>query len=365
MAKPIENEYMPDFVSPPGDTLEETLAAIGMPQAQLAARMGRPKKTINEIIQGKAAITPETALQLERVLGVPAGFWNERERQYRAFLAQQAEARQLAPQVGWLKQFPVTHMIKLGWIAQHTDHVLQLCEVLRFFGIASPQQWRPVTANFRRSPAFEVDEMALAAWLRRGEQEAADIVCAPYDVQQFTAALAAARALTTAEPAVFVPQLRQMCAACGVAVAFVPQLPKTRVSGATRWIKPDKALIQLSLRYKTNDQLWFTFFHEAGHLVQHGKRDMFIDLEVPQEDKSEAEANAFAADMLIPPDAWRRFLATRDYRAKAAIRAFAKEVGIAPGIVVGRLQHEKRIPQRNCNDLKVRFHWADAPDDAH
>ncbi len=110
------------------------------------------------------------------------------------------------------------------------------------------------------------------------------------------------------------------------------ELPKTRVSGATRWIKPDKALIQLSLRYKTNDHLWFTFFHEAGHILKHGKRDVFIDLEDGEEDRHEAEANAFAADMLIPPDAWRTFIETRDYRAKDGIRAFAAEIGIAPGL---------------------------------
>ncbi|MFP4441146.1 MAG: HigA family addiction module antitoxin [Chloroflexaceae bacterium] len=364
MGKHIENQYAPDFVSPPGETLEETLEAIGMSQAELAERTGRPKKTMNEIIQGKAAITPETALQLERVLGVPASFWNEMERQYREFLAQQEETRQLAGQVGWLKQFPVTKMVDLGWIKEYDEKTWQLREVLQFFGIASPQQWNAATASFRKSPAFAVDEMALAAWLRRGEQEAEHIVCAPYDGQQFEAALQTARALTVEEPAVFVPQLQRMCAECGVAVVFVRALPKTRVSGATRWLKPDKALIQLSWRYKTNDQVWFSFFHEAGHIVKHGKRDVFIDLEYGDEEKKEAEADAFAADMLIPPDAWRMFLDTRNYRTKAVIRAFAEEIGIAPGIVVGRLQHERLIPHSHCKDLMVKYRWEDTHDDA-
>ncbi len=363
MGKPNDNQYAPDFVSPPGETVEETLAAIGMSQAELAERTGRPKKTINEIIQGKTAITPETALQLERVLGVPASFWNERERQYRACLAQQEETRQLEGQVDWLRTFPIKEMIAWSWIKEYDEKTWQLRELLQFFGIASPQQWHAATASFRKSPAFEVDEMALAAWLRRGEQEAEDIACAPYDAQHFKTALVAARTLTVEEPAVFVPQLRQMCAECGVAVVFVRALPRTRVSGATRWLKPDKALIQLSLRYKTNDHLWFTFFHEAGHIVKHGKRDVFIDLDDGGEDKKEAEADAFAADMLIPPDAWRSFVETRDYRSKAGITTFADEIGIAPGIVVGRLQHEKRIPHRNCNELKVSFRWGDGHDD--
>ncbi len=84
-------QYIPDFVSPPGETLLEVLETRGMSQAELAERTGRPKKTINEIIKGKTAITPETALQFEFVLGVPARFWNQREQNYREFLARQRE----------------------------------------------------------------------------------------------------------------------------------------------------------------------------------------------------------------------------------------------------------------------------------
>lgn len=87
MSNAIQNQYTPDYVSPSGETLQEILEEHGMSQAELAERTGRLKKTINEIINGKAAITPETALQLERVLGIPASFWNNRERQYREALA--------------------------------------------------------------------------------------------------------------------------------------------------------------------------------------------------------------------------------------------------------------------------------------
>ena len=54
--------------------------------AELAESTGRPRKTINEIIAGKAEITAETALQLERVLGIPASFWNNLERNYQESL---------------------------------------------------------------------------------------------------------------------------------------------------------------------------------------------------------------------------------------------------------------------------------------
>lgn len=83
--------YAPDHVSPPGETLAELLESRGMTQAELAARTGRPKQHINEIVAGKAPITQDMAIQLERSLGAPASFWNNREARYREHLARQAE----------------------------------------------------------------------------------------------------------------------------------------------------------------------------------------------------------------------------------------------------------------------------------
>ena len=133
MSNAIQNQYMPNYASPPGETLQEVLEERGMSQAELAKRKGRPKKTINEIINAKAAITPETALQLERVLGIPASFWNNRERHYREALARIEEQERLQKQVAWLKQIPVQAMIKFGWIQRCQDKVEQLRSVLNFF----------------------------------------------------------------------------------------------------------------------------------------------------------------------------------------------------------------------------------------
>src|SRR5262245_16338701 len=110
------NQYAPTSVSPPGETLLEILEARGMSQADLADRTGRPKKTINEIIQGKAAITPETALQFELVLGIPAAFWNARERNYREAIARSRESEALQNYVQWMEAFPYRAMVKSGWI---------------------------------------------------------------------------------------------------------------------------------------------------------------------------------------------------------------------------------------------------------
>ena len=139
-------------------------------------------------------------------------------------------------------------------------------------------------------------------------------------------------------------------------MVFIPELPKTGVHGATRWLG-DKAVIQLSLRYKSNDHLWFTFFHEAGHIVKHGRKEVFIEGKGLNGDKEE-EANVFACDKLIPPASLRQFL-EQGSPTLADIQLFAHNIGIAPGIVVGRLQHDGILPCDIGNKLKVFYRWAD------
>jgi len=363
MGERIQNQYIPDFVSPPGETLLETLDAIGMTQADLAERTGRPRKTINKIIHGTTAITPETALQLERVLGITASFWNNRERHYQESLARAQEHQELQDQVDWLKQIPVKAMAARGWIPAFEDPVAQLVEVIEFFGVASPKQWENLwlgdAVSFRQSPAFESDPGAVSAWLRKGELDSLEIDCQPFNDDDFQNALWGIRDLTTTPPDAFVPEMQALCAQSGVAVVFVPELPKSRTSGATRWLSPHKALIQLSLRYKTDDHLWFTFFHEAGHIMLHGKRDVFLE-DGDEKNEKEQQADRFAADFLIPPVEWERFKPSGKHYSKNDVVKFANRIGIAPGIVVGRLQREKLMPFSHLNGLKRRLAWVEA-----
>lgn len=361
MTNILQNEYHPDYVSSPGETLLETLETIGMSQAELAKRMGRPVKTINEIIQKKAAITAETALQLEQVLHIPASFWLKREQQYRESLARLAEEQHLKSWVEWLKEIPIQVMIRRGWIPPCKSKAQQVLEALKFFGVASPEAWRAIWERknivYRKSPVLKSNFGAVATWLRQGELDAQAIECASYDARAFHELLIRIRALTVEPVSFFQRELVHLCANVGVAVVFVPELPNTGICGATQWLTPRKALIQLSLRYKTDDQLWFTFFHEAGHILLHGKRQVFLEIDHKDREEDEDEANTFASNMLINPSEWKQFISQGSYRTKVGIKEFAKQIGIAPGIVVGRLQHEKWLPYDHCNDLKRYLEW--------
>jgi len=358
MIRKIQNQYNPNYASPPGETLLETLQTIGMPQAELAERTGRPKKTINEIIKGKVSITPDTALQLEKVLGIPASFWNNRESQYREILAKLEEHERLENHRDWLSNFPLSAMIKMGWIKGFSDKVSQLKELLRFFGIATPLQWGNLwderTINFRTSPTFRINPYSVAAWLRKGEIEARSAKCNPFDSKAFRSALNRIRTLTNDPPEVFVPETERLCAESGVALIFVPELPGTRASGATRWLNNAKALIQLSLRYGSDDHLWFSFFHESGHILLHSKKATFLERDKMNRNDLEQEADKFATDILIPSSKFRQFINCWNH-SKESIMNFSLEMSISPGIVVGRLQHDGYLPYGHFNELKKRF----------
>jgi len=360
MANLNENQFVPDYVVPPGEILEDYLESYGMTQVELADRLGFTTKTVNEIVKGKAPITADTSIKLERVFSRPAHFWNNLERQYQEDLARLAEQERLNQHLDWLTRVPVTNMVKLGFIERFKDKVAQLNEVLRFFGVASPEQWEKVwqqhqVAYRQQAKNFDACAIAVSAWLRQGEIKAQQIERPEFNKQHFQEILGVVRELTTETPEVFQPRLIELCSHAGVAVVFVPDLPKTGVSGATRWVG-GKPVIQLSLRYKTNDHLWFTFFHEAGHIIKHGKKAIFLEGNGMGGDQEE-EANAFARNILIPPAAYKEFLVTSN-RSLAEIKAFATHIKIAPGIVVGRLQHDEFLPMNTGNGLKVRYEWA-------
>jgi addiction module HigA family antidote len=361
MTEALRNQYEPEEVSPPGETLQDILDERGMTQAELATRMGRPKKTINEIIQGKAAITPETALQLERVLDVPADFWENREKNFRAYLARRQEKAQLSGWTSWVCQFPITSMVKHKWLPPSGDEAAKARRLLQFFGVASPaawqQSWSAVHVAFRRSAAARSTWPALSVWLRVGELVGLAQNLPAYDQVRFADTLQLIRSFTADMPAEFAERLREVCAEAGVAVAFVPEVPGAPVSGATRWLTTQRPLIQLSLRYKTEDHLWFSFFHEACHILRHGKRDVFIETDEDRRRDEEQEADEFAARQLIPDADLRRFV-ERNRFSREAICEFAANVGTSPGIVVGRLQHDRLLPFSHFNDLKAKLEWS-------
>ncbi len=360
--------FAPDWVSPPGESILDIAEERGWTQAELAQRIGYTEKHVSQLINGKVPLSMDAAQRLERVVGSTADFWLAREANYQKRRARLEAAEQHATWVSWLDELPLKELMASGAIAKMRNDnknrpaLVEAC--LRFFGVASPDDWRKhyggMQVVFRRSRAEQSDLGAISAWLRLGEQQAEKQDSPLYDRARFEAALHTLRSLTREPPEVFEPRMRELLHQAGVVFVLVPAMPRAHVSGVARWLGPHRPLIQLSLYGKTNDKFWFTFFHEAAHLLLHAqtkadKKAVFLD--DPNADHSdnpqEHQANQWAGDWLIPPQCVDEL---RTLRTKVAVEAFANKIGVHPGIVVGRLQHDGLMDYSSLmNELKISF----------
>ena len=345
-----KNKYFADIAIPPGETLLETIDALGMSQAELADRMGMAKKTINEIIKGKAPITQETALKLESVLGAPASYWNNLESNYQEALARINAQVEMQEEVNIAKEIPYAELASRNLVCATKNAIEKVKNLRSFFGVASLERIPDVSAAFRRKQNENVSEYALAAWLRQGELLAREINTEPFNKPKLKKLIPKFRQLTLMTPEEFYPQMVELCSSCGIALTIVKHLPKTYICGATNWVNKNKAVIELSVRGGRADIFWFTFFHEIAHIILHDEKEFHMQ-KTDDNCVAEDEADNTAGEWLIPPSGYEAFINSNQYLTKTGIIQFAKEIGIHPCIVVGRLQHEKRIGYNTCSDL--------------
>jgi len=363
----IEAGIHSDLAIPPGEYLEEVIAELDMSKDELARRMRRPAAKLSAVFKGQKAITPDTALQLEKVVGVPAHIWLGLESEYRLTLARrqsQAELDRLRDESKLTTAYCYNQLAKLGEVARTTKPLVRVAELQRFFGVASLTaipEVRRYQAAFRQGAAsrHRRSPEALAAWLRLGEIEARRLDCAVFDKQRLERSLPDLRALTAQAPEVFEPALTTVLAAAGVALVICPHFPGTRVHGATFWVGRGKAALMMTIRGAWADVFWFGLFHELGHILLHGRQEVILENDDadPALQAREDEADQFASDSLIPPDDYLRFVASRHFSG-ADIEAFASEIGIDSGVVVGRLQHDGHLRHDERNALRTRFTWA-------
>jgi HTH-type transcriptional regulator/antitoxin HigA len=352
-------------VSPPGDTILDFLEERDWTQQQLADRLGYSLKHVNQLIKAKVPLTEDAAIRLQNVLGASVGFWLTREAQYRERMALLDAAERQIAMVPWLERFPIKEMMDAGALGKRRVDAKSkpqlVGELLGFYGVASPAQWETqyecMQLSFRRSREDQADVAAISAWLRMGEKVVEKLDGPPYDETRFKTALTEIRGLTSLQPNEFQPRMQQLLHEAGVAFVLVPALPRAHVSGVARWLNAHRPLIQLSLYGKQNDKFWFSFFHEAAHILLHGRQKKSVFLDDPTKSgslsKEELEANAWARDFLIPTKLAAAMASLP--KTKAAVTKFARSIGVHPAIVVGRMQHDRLLDVTWLNDLKVSF----------
>ena len=328
--------FEPDHAVPPGDTIEEVINSMEMTKRDFARRLGLSEQSLIRIIKGDQQISPKTARSLEFVTSVPARFWNNLEAQYRMMLLRQTEKVRTEKDIKWLATIPVVELEQKGYITSDRDRMVTINNLLSFFQVASVDAWmhtweRPKVAA-RRSLCFETAPGAAAAWVQIGIREARRIHCQPYSAKRFREVLKEIHPLTQQDPVEFQTEMTKLCASAGVALAFVPRLKKVPWNGATMWLNKNKAMIILSLRGKGEDVFWFSFFHEAGHVLHDSKLSLLIN-DGTQADEQEIRADDFAVEALTPT---RYDIRIKNIRSGQEIVKLAEELGVSPGIVAGR-----------------------------
>lgn len=356
--------YKPTTANNPGEVLQQTLDANEMSQKDLATRTGLTPKTINEIIKGKNPITHETAIKFERVFGVSASFWNNLQKNYQEYIAQQESLSNIEKQTRYLDRFACyAEMVRYGWVQKTRKPIEKVVNLLTFFRVDSLELISDVhDIAFRKKSDADISNEALSAWIRQGEIEAEKIETEPFDEEKLKSLIPYLRNLTVLPAEKFCEVLVEECRKCGVAVVFVPALKKTYVNGATRWINKDKAILQLSLRNKYADIFWFSFFHELAHILLHGKRDQFIDIgDKKSEEQIEQEADTFAQEALFPKELADKYL--DQSITPTRIVEIGKELKLDPGIIAGRLAHDGVVEWKSVAHLRSRLQFVERNQD--
>ncbi|WP_334352533.1 HigA family addiction module antitoxin [Companilactobacillus sp. HBUAS56257] len=357
-------KVQPDYATKPGAILKETISDLGMTQVEVARRLEITPKHLSEIINGKAPINVKLATKLEFIFNLPAKFWLNLETNYATNRERIKHDNDLVNQSEWISKFNYAELANKGFVPKTRKPSEKLNNLLKFFRFPNFETLKNNLENdVLLNGAYritrkqgKIDKYALSAWIQQGTKEAERIKTNEFNRNLAKESVDEFRKLVIEDdPKIFVPKMIDIAKKFGVAVVFVPEIKGSRVSGLTRWMTPyHKAIIQLSLRYKTNDALWFTFFHELAHIILH-KKEMFIN-GYSDADKEE-EANDWAANVLIPKDNWNNFISETNNFSKTNIINFADSICIHPGIVVGRLQREKIIPYNRFNHCKIFYKW--------
>ncbi|WP_459129617.1 helix-turn-helix domain-containing protein [Guggenheimella bovis] len=334
--------------------MKEQLNDRGMSQKEFSARMDMSEKHISKLINGEVQLTPQTAVRLEMVLGIPAKFWNNLEAIYRENLVKVEIENAMDADVERAKQFPYSEMAKYRWVPETRNAKEKVINLRKFFEVADlslleKDQIMPIAC--RKLGDTEKSDFALMAWVQAAKIKARDIQTAPINIKGVISVLPEIRKMTMNKPEDFCPKLIKSLADCGIALVFLPHIKGSFLHGVS-FINGKKIVLGLTARGSDVDKLWFSLFHELAHIVL----GHVGQLNGISEDDENA-ANKWSTDKLITPEDFENFKGNRDFSEKGVLK-FSKEQGIAPGIVVGRMQSEGIIKYNTLNHLKEKYEIA-------
>lgn len=357
--------FTPNWASPLNDTISRLMTCSDLSIDELAARLEWPEESLLDILEGREALSVELATSFSKEFGSTPEFWKARSEQYFESTERLEKDRNRDNEPGWGATFPAQSMRKLGWIPNGSRGRQLTKDILRFFGCNSIAEWRHRYSTgigevaFRTSFAYETDELATLAWLRAGEMYAKELTVSDFSHEQFCRIIGSLKKYCVYKhPRVFFGKLQNSCAKVGVRLVSSKAPKGCRASGAS-WISDDgKPVILVSFRHLSEDHFWFTFFHEAAHVVLHDPAHIDVDGADPSplaDTEHEKQADNFAENTLVPPELKEELISSLP--TKNFVRRIARMAQVTPGIVVGQLQKKGILQPNQLNYLKRRYRW--------
>ena len=340
---------------PPGMTIREQLDNRSMSQKEFASRMDMSEKHISRLINGKVELSHDVALRLESVLGIPAKFWNNLEALYRENEARVREELDMEHDEEVAMKMPYSKCVSFGWLPSAKNNKEKVINLRRFFEVANLRALEQVKIPgivYRKANSSLSSDYALAMWAQKARTEARTIKTEPINIQLLKQSLPNIRSLSSTDPSCFCGEIKSLLAKCGVALVFLPHIKGSFLHGAT-FADGNHIVLGLTLRGSYADKFWFSLFHELGHIVC-GHITEITD----ESESNEEEADRFAQSTLIPNKQYHEFIERGGF-SQSEITHFSNMIGIAPWIVLGRLQKENHVPYNHYSSLKVKYAFAD------
>lgn len=346
----------------PGYYVAEIIEDMGVTQAEFAVRMGTTSKTLSQLVNGQANISNDLAQKLSTMLGTSIEFWLNLQTAFDEKVIEINKAKATDEQAEIVAVIDYSYFVKLANLPVARtvrEKIDNLCSYFRIADLRILRQ-NDFLVNFRTGIATVEDKNIInsRAWLQTALNVASRIEAAPFNADKLKAYVPEIRTMTLQDPEVFLPRLREIFSECGVAFVLLPYLKNSGINGAVKWINQDRVVLAMNDRRLNADTFWFSLFHEIKHVLQQKTKTVFVSSNKQEmkemDEKLEAEADIFAQNTLIPVRDYHQFAPSR-YTSDAEIIAFAKKIGIHPGVVAGRLQHDHIIAPNRCSSLKQQY----------
>lgn len=350
-----------NYVVAPGEFLQEWIdeEGNGITQAELAQQLNVSRKLVNEIINGKAPITPDTAIKLGRVTSIPSDAWLRYEAQYQNDRARLRDDQQLRQHEDIVTTQLAAYLRKIGaTTATMRNRTQVLSDLLNFTGYGTFDSFSTgcamklgVTLSTLRESGASYDEALMMAWLAAGEHTVAyKHAChLKFDKNALSKLLPQLKERALSTDDTMLDDMIRLLNGVGVVCQFIEPPEKFPIYGIVIWTRNGVPVIQLTGRRKKNCHIVWTLFHELGHILndETPKTQLEFNKSSSKRRTEETTANQFARDWLFGGSVagYRGMAHARDIKMRA------QREGHIPCAVVQELHRTRALNRSYCNEL--------------